>query len=89
MAARRPVISSVVGDLLHLIRHEENGLATRPKNVEDLTKAMCRLIDDPKFANTLGQQAREYVATNFPEKRMIDDTILLYNEIRQGDFPRK
>ncbi len=89
MASRRPVIASVVGDLLHLIKHEENGLATKPKHIEDLAQAMCRLIDDPQFAHTLGEQARTFVAAHFPEKRMIDDTITLYNDILKGDFPRK
>lgn len=89
MAARRPIIASVVGDLLPLIKNEENALATEPGDVDGLANAMNRLIDNYDFARELGEKARDFVAEKFPLNRMVESTIALYEEILAGDFPRK
>jgi glycosyltransferase involved in cell wall biosynthesis len=89
MAARRPVIASVVGDLLHLIKNEENGLAVEPGNAEGIARAICRFLDDPGFARELGERARQFVSRRYPQSRMIEETVTLYEDIQQGDFPRK
>ena len=89
MAARRPVIASVVGDLLHLIKNEENGLAVEPGSAEGIARAICRFLDEPDFARALGERARDFVSRRYPRSRMIEETVTLYEEIQQGDFPRK
>ncbi len=88
MAARRPVIASVVGDLLHLIKSEENGLAVEPGNAEGIARAICRFLDEPGFARELGERARDFVSRRYPQSRMIEETVALYEDIQQGDFPR-
>jgi glycosyltransferase involved in cell wall biosynthesis len=87
MAARRPVVASVVGDLLHLIKNEENGLAVEPGNVEGLARAMIRLIRDPAIGRELGERARDFVSRKYPQSRMIEGTMALYEEIAKGEFP--
>ena len=89
MAARRPVIASVVGDLLHLVKNEENCLAVEPGNVEGLTAAIGRLLAQPTSARTLAEHARETVAQRYPLSRMLESTAALYAEILAGDFPRR
>ena len=88
MAARRPVIASVIGDLLHLVKNEENGLAVEPGNEQGLARAMCRLLDDTDFARELAERAREFVSAKYHVNRMIEGTMALYEETLRGDFPR-
>ena len=89
MASRRPLIASVVGDLLHLVKSGENGLAVEPGNTDGLLEAICKLLDDPGYARKLGEQAREFVAQKYSQTRMTEATMALYEEILVGDFPRK
>ena len=88
MAARRPVIASVVGDLLDVVKHEENSLAVEPGNTEGLTRAICRLLDDSAFARDLGERARQFVSQRYTLLRMIEGTMRLYEDVLSGDFPR-
>jgi len=89
MAARRPIIASVVGDLIHLVKNEENALAVEPGNIEGLARAIERLLDDHDFARELGERARSFVSKRYPLTRMIEATVSLYKDIVQGDFPRR
>ena len=86
MAARRAVVASCVGDLLHFVRNEENALTVEPGNVESLSRAIIRLLADPDFARTLGEKARQYVSTNYPLSRMVEGTLALYQDILEGAF---
>jgi glycosyltransferase involved in cell wall biosynthesis len=42
-----PVIGARIGGIPELVRHEENGLLVTPGDVEDLRRALARLIDEP------------------------------------------
>jgi glycosyltransferase involved in cell wall biosynthesis len=59
MAAGKPIITSNIGAIPEVIRHEENGLLVTPGSVDDLVRATMRLLNDPPLARQLGARARE------------------------------
>ncbi len=89
MASSRPVIASVVGDLLHLVRNEENGITVEPGDAEGIARAITRLLSEPEFARALGARGREFVTQKYPLSRMVEATTALYEEVIRGEFPRR
>ena len=58
MALGLPVISTNVGGMPYLIKHEIDGLLVAPNNVETMVAAILKLYDSPDFAHTLALNAR-------------------------------
>ncbi|HZT59130.1 MAG TPA: glycosyltransferase [Pyrinomonadaceae bacterium] len=58
MAAGRAIVTSNVGAIPEVVRHEENGLLVAPGNVNELVKAIARLLADAALAERLGSAAR-------------------------------
>lgn len=56
MAAGRPVVGSRTGGIPDLVRDGENGLLVSVGNVNELADAIGRLLTDPQWAMSLGQQ---------------------------------
>jgi len=52
-----PAVSSTVGGLEEVVRHEENGLVVTPGDVTGLVDALCRLHDDEPLRRKLADGA--------------------------------
>ncbi len=76
-----PVITTTVGGIPEIVRHEETGLLVQPKDVEHLTNELRRLILDRKFAKKLAVALRSHVVQNFSHSKMIVETSKVYNLI--------
>ncbi len=61
MAAGKPIVTSNIGAIPEVIRHLENGLLVTPGNVEELTTAISRLLDDRELSARLAAQAQRDV----------------------------
>jgi glycosyltransferase involved in cell wall biosynthesis len=61
MAAGRAVVTSNVGAIPEVLRHEENALLVSPGSVAELAGAIKRLLDDRALAERLGASARRGV----------------------------
>ena len=72
MAAGVPVISTPVGSIDELVRHEETGLMVPPQDVAALTAAIARLLDEPALAQRLASAARAWVSERYSRERMLD-----------------
>ena len=59
MASGIPVIAAPAGGVRDHLRHEENGLAYPPGDVDALAAAMKFLASEPRYAMELGGRARE------------------------------
>lgn len=59
MALGLPVVSTHVGGLPYLIKHEVDGLLVPANDVVAMADAVLRLQADPDFANSLAVKARE------------------------------
>lgn len=71
MAASLPVISTTVGGIPELVRHEENGLLVPPADPVALAEAIQRLGSDPDEAFRMGRQGRLRAEKQFTLQRMI------------------
>jgi glycosyltransferase involved in cell wall biosynthesis len=63
MAAGRPIVASRVGQIGEVLADEHSALLVAPDDVEGLTKAVVRLIDDAALRSRLGAAAREAAET--------------------------
>lgn len=55
LQARVPVITADVGGMAEYVQHEVNGLLFKHRDIQSLATQMQRLMDDPAFAQQLGQ----------------------------------
>jgi glycosyltransferase involved in cell wall biosynthesis len=63
-----PVVTTPVGAIPDLIRHQQNGLLVRPGDLEALTGAVGRLATDATLRTTLGAALREDVLAFHPDR---------------------
>lgn len=61
MAAGVPVAASGVDGLLEIVEHEKNGLLFDPNNIDDIAKAVVRILADRTLAERLSANAGEKV----------------------------
>lgn len=89
MAAGVPVVASNAGGLAEIIQHEETGLLVpvhsrederREVDVEQLTSAQVRLLEDEALARRLGEHGRRSVEGRFSQERMARETVEVYRE---------
>ena len=45
----KPVISTDVGDISSIIKHNVNGIIVKPGNIEQLTDAIIRILDESTY----------------------------------------
>lgn len=65
MASALPVITSDITPLNHIVRHEQEGLLVPEGDVATLADTMQYLIENPTYANLLGQAGRERVVAHY------------------------
>jgi len=87
MAAGVPVISTPVGSIDELLRHEETGLMVPPQNADALGAAIERLLDEPALALGLAQAARDLVRSRCSRERMLDSMEAVFREMIVGSDP--
>jgi mannosylfructose-phosphate synthase len=80
MASGIPVIASRFGGIRTVLTHEKNGLLIDPKDEEEFTLAMLRLLDDTPFRNRLGHEASVLVRQNYSWEAMADRHHAFYNK---------
>jgi glycosyltransferase involved in cell wall biosynthesis len=65
MASGTPVVASDVGGLQYTVVHEETGLLAPPRDVAAFSQAIDRLLTNPEWRRSLGQNARARVKSKF------------------------
>lgn len=71
MAAGLPIVTTNVGESMHVIDHERNGLIVEPGNAPVLAEALARLINDATERNQMGDRARVHFEEKFTVQRMV------------------
>jgi glycosyltransferase involved in cell wall biosynthesis len=71
MAAGLPIVATAVGGIRELVEHERTGLLVPPDDPARLAAAICRVLDRPALAVTLGAAAREHTLARFDFDRMV------------------
>jgi starch synthase len=81
MACGKPVIASRVGGLAEIVDDGQTGLLVEPDNVEQLAKAIIRLLQDESLRSRLGDNARRKVESDFNWVNVARRTASLYESV--------
>ena len=91
MAARRPVISTVVGgvrDLLGDIVEEkegfrvcERGIGVPDRSVSGYTKGLLYLVENGRLRKSLAEKGRAFVEAQYSKDRLVDDIAKVYRSL--------
>jgi len=64
-ACGKPVVGTKVGGIPFVIKHNKTGLLISPRNSEELSEAVIRILEDKNLSDRLGKNGYEYVTKNF------------------------
>ncbi|MCW4033043.1 MAG: glycosyltransferase, partial [Candidatus Bathyarchaeota archaeon] len=79
-AMEKPIVASNAGSLPEIIAHEESGLLVRPRSPEEISAAVCKLLNDNKAIIRMGKAAKAKVS-KFNWGKSLDMLEALYMEI--------
>ena len=80
-ACGRACVTTDTPGCREIVRHEVNGLLVPANDLDALTAAVERLIDNPALRQTYGAKGREIALQGFTGRRVADDTIALYRSL--------
>ena len=80
MACGKPVIASRVGGLVELVKDGVTGLLIPPSDVEALTKALARLLQDASLRATMGHVGQRHVTHQFDARVMSQSILQVYQD---------
>jgi trehalose synthase len=72
----KPVIAGAVGGIPLQVTHRYSGVLTH--SIPGTAQAIKQLINDPDYARSLGENAKEHIKNNFLITRHIKDYLLLF-----------
>jgi glycosyltransferase involved in cell wall biosynthesis len=81
MALGRPVVATNVGGTPELVADGETGLLVPPRDVDALTAALRRVLDDEGLRRKLGEAGRRRVAERFSLEAMTREVLAVYDEV--------
>lgn len=84
MACATACIATDVGDVKELISNGHEGIIIEPKNVDQITNSILRLINDKMLRHRLGANARKKIQSRFSAKKMVYEFEMLYLECMHG-----
>ena len=80
-ACEVPAITSDVGGLPEVNKHNETGLVISPKSPGELAKAIKKLVNNNSLRERMGKKARQRVIQEFNWETNIQKMISVYNDI--------
>lgn len=81
MSAARPVVSTNVGGVPHMIENERNGLLVPSGDCDHLADSIGRILTDQELANRLGQENHAELKRRFTPHTSAYALACVYNEI--------
>jgi glycosyltransferase involved in cell wall biosynthesis len=81
MACGLPAVSTTVGGLRDIIKHERNGLEIEPRDSEQLLAALERLLSRSDLADDLGKAGSRFVQENYSVQRIVARYAGLFSEL--------
>ena len=76
-----PIIASCVGGIPEIISDMQDGILVRPKEPEEIQKALDFLIENPEKMSILSQNIQKKIRAEFDRDRMIKETLALYKKV--------
>jgi glycosyltransferase involved in cell wall biosynthesis len=81
MALARPVVATPVGGVPEIVTNRVTGLLVPPKDEQRLADACLELVRHREWAQTLGENARRLVETEFSRERNGQAWLDLYHDV--------
>ena len=81
MAAGNPVVVSRIAPLTEIVKEGENGLLVDPDDPPGFARAIIWLLNHPEERQQISRCAQESVQTHFSARRMVDETINVYDDL--------
>ena len=81
MACARPIVTTDMPGCRHLVKEKRNGLLVRPKNVDDLEKALKLLLNNPSMCKKMGREGRFIAEKDYSLEKVIKETLNVYKEL--------
>ena len=78
MAARVPIVATVVGGVPEMVKDEESALLVPSGNPRALASAIARVLHDPELAVRLTENAYRLVTTSYAPETQIRSLLKLY-----------
>jgi spore coat protein SA len=76
-----PVVACDYGGMPEAVRDGETGLLVKRADVEGLTEAILRLLENEDLRRALGRRGAEWVSERFGWERIVADTLSLYERL--------
>ena len=83
MSRRVPIVASRVGAIPEIVTHGETGILVEPRVVDELAKAMSRLLADRALRKYMGLLGAARLEERFSVERMVDGAIAVYENVLQ------
>lgn len=77
----RPIVTTDVPGCREIVRDGENGLLVPPNTPEAVAEALRALLEDEGRAQQMGLRGREWVAQEFSDDRVVEETLTVYREV--------
>ena len=78
-----PCVTTNVGSIGELARHEETALVVPAQNVDALRGALRMLLGDESLRKRLGEAARRHAMANVSYEVMLDKMERIYAQVRR------
>ena len=85
MAAGRPVVLAIDGEIRKVIDAANGGIAVEPGNAEALADAIRKLSNDREQARKMGINANSYVKLNFNRNNFSEAFLMLLEDVRRNN----
>ena len=72
MAAAKPVVCAIGGDMAKLVKEADAGIAVEPEDAAGLADALTGLMKDSAKCAMYGANGRKFIEKNFSRERMVD-----------------
>ncbi len=78
--AKLPVVASGVGGVPEIVKDMESGILVRPKDPEEIARALDFLVSHQTKAREFGKELYTNVSENFSLKKMLAETVAVYKK---------
>ena len=73
-----PIIATSVGGIPEVIHDMQNGILVHPQNPKEITEAILYLLDHKNKQKEFGSEIKKTISNFFSLKKMLEETIRLY-----------
>ena len=87
MACRCAIVATDLPSAVEWIRHEETGLAVKPRDADGLVEAICRFVGDAPLRSRVGEAAEKVVRAKADHDRNMTRVEDIYYALAEGRSP--